>query len=373
MLKWSGVRGGDVDGQHVAPEEAVYVCCECGKPIPHHKKLEMLCAGKWLRTNAAGKYPGFSISRLYSPDWSWGKIVTDPIEGFLQAKGDSARMQSFTNGILCEAFIEHGEAPDYERIMSRREDYRLGEVPEEVLFLTCGVDVQKTWLEGTVWGWGRGRQRWVIDHFRIEHGPYEQEAWRELFERLNQTYQHPGGATLPIARMAVDTGFASNEVYIFAQAAGIGRVFAVDGRDKGASLVGLPSEVNVTQSGRKPGRGCKLWPVNVSMMKGELYAQLGQPRPEDGEPFPMGWIHFPADLPEELFKQLCAEEMATEMVRGQQVFAWKKIRERNEFLDCANYARGAAAILGIDKFQETHWAQLEEHAGLTPGSTAAGR
>jgi len=236
--------------------------------------------------------------------------------------------------------------------------------------LTAGVDVQRAWLEGYVWGWGRGRQRWVVDHFRIEIDPYDARAWSELAERLNLSYQHPSGANLGISRMAVDTGYASNEVYCFARQEGMGRVLAVDGRHTGPALVGFPSQVDVTFRGRKIQRGCKLWPVNVSMCKSELYGMLGKPRPAEGEPFPPGWVHFPQDMPDEFFVQLTAEELRTEVVKGYRKFVWRPGApfgpERNEALDCANYARAAAAIIGMDQFQEAQWNALEARVAQQP-------
>jgi phage terminase large subunit GpA-like protein len=37
---------------------------------------------------------------------------------------------------------------------------------------------------------------------------------------------------------------------------------------------------------------------------------------------------------------------------------------RNEVLDCANYARGLAAMRGWDRWRETHWRELEGALGI---------
>jgi phage terminase large subunit GpA-like protein len=42
------------------------------------------------------------------------------------------------------------------------------------------------------------------------------------------------------------------------------------------------------------------------------------------------------------------------------------MRERNEALDCRVYARAAAGRVGIDRFQEKHWADLERRVGRPP-------
>jgi phage terminase large subunit GpA-like protein len=42
------------------------------------------------------------------------------------------------------------------------------------------------------------------------------------------------------------------------------------------------------------------------------------------------------------------------------------MRERNEALDCRVYARAAAGRVGIDRFQEKHWTDLERRVGRPP-------
>jgi phage terminase large subunit GpA-like protein len=362
-LEWGNVRWGDVDGQQIPPEEAVYRCAGCQGLIRHHHKLDMLRAGGWQPTNPNGKYPGFRISRIYSPDWSWGQVVTDPDEGWLAAQGKPERLKVFANNMLAETWREPGESPpDYEKLMARTEEYYLGQVPTGPLFLTAGVDVQKTWLEGYVWGWGRDRNRWVIDWFRIEISPFEPAAWAALEEKLLKAYRHPKGGDLQIARMCIDSGFAGNEVYAFARRhrAG-GRVMAVDGRPGGRTIVDPPSLVDLTIGGRKIKHGCKLWPVNVSMCKQEIYSQLNRERPKANEPWPPGWVHFAVDLPEDFYRQLTSEEFRLSVRKGGlRKYHWEGIENRrHESLDCANYARAGSFAVGIDRFEEEHWAHLE--------------
>jgi phage terminase large subunit GpA-like protein len=328
----------------------------------------MLRGGEWRAMNPEGKYPGFHISRLYSPDSAWGKVVTDPDEGWLPAQGHPERLRVFMNNMLAETWREPGEAPpDYEVLMGRTEDYSLGEVPLGPLFLTAGVDVQKTWLEGYVWGWGRNSQRWAIDWFRIEQSPFEPGAWEQLDVRLQQTYRHRRGADMTILCMAVDSGFANQQVYSFARRHGSGRVLAVDGRPGGRALVDPPSLVDVTVGGRRIKHGCKLWPVNVSTAKQELYAQLNRERPKAGEPYPAGWVHFPIDLPDEFYRQLTSEQFClSRRAGGVRTMHWEPIENRrHESLDAANYARAAAFVCGIDRFSEKNWRTLEASLGVT--------
>lgn len=360
ILVWAGITWGPARECHVKksdghfekatvdvdPERPCYRCAACDCLIPEHFKSWMLEHGRWIAQNPAGKYPGFHVSQLASPVRAWGDIVQE----WLEIQGKPEQIKVFVNTVLGETYQEQGEAPDFEKLMARREDsYRLGQVPEGVLFLTAGVDVQKTWIEGYVWGWGRGKQRWLVDHFRIDKNPYDPTAWDDLTAILNRTYRHPSGADLALVRMAVDTGHASNEVYAWARQHGSSRVLAVDGRSSGAAIILPPTQVDVTLQGRRIKHGCKLWGVNVSMCKSELYGLLGKERPQDGEPYPAGWVHFPSDAPEEFFRQLTAEQLTTRVVKGYRRTEWQKIRERNEALDCYDYARAAASQFGLDR------------------------
>jgi phage terminase large subunit GpA-like protein len=111
-----------------------------------------------------------------------------------------------------------------------------------------------------------------------------------------------------------------------------------------------------------------VWPVGSSFCKSELYGCLRKDKPtdeqlKDGENHPPGFCHFPK-YGEEYFKQLTAERLVT--VKDRRGFPhreWRKLRERNEALDCRVYARAAASALGIDRFGDTTWQRLERALG----------
>jgi len=64
-------------------------------------------------------------------------------------------------------------------------------------------------------------------------------------------------------------------------------------------------------------------------------------------------------------QQLCAESLITRHDRnGFAHREWQKMRERNEALDCYVYARAAASSVGLDRFEERHWRELEKQLGL---------
>ena len=122
-----------------------------------------------------------------------------------------------------------------------------------------------------------------------------------------------------------------------------------------AAPVTGPTLVDVLENGRKLRRGLRLWTVAVSTFKVDLYRRLWLTR-GDGVGYPPGWVHLPAGLEPEAVKQLVAEQLVT--VKDRRGFPrqeWRKLRDRNEQLDLAVYARAALSMLGADRYGDRFW------------------
>jgi phage terminase large subunit GpA-like protein len=141
---------------------------------------------------------------------------------------------------------------------------------------------------------------------------------------------------------------------------------AVKGRDRDTALL---LSVSKADAGGKR-RGLRVWSVGTPVAKGELYrwVKLEWPTEEaldEGASYPPGACHFP-QYGEEYFKQLTAERLVTRIVKGFPRGSWEKEPgRRNEALDCRVYARAAAAIYGLDRFEERHWRRMEEALART--------
>lgn len=363
-LEWAGIA---YSAPGTSAESPHYRCAGCEKLIPHGAKHEMNAGGRWVAMNPGGRYPGFRLNGLVSPVRSWADIVHE----WLGAQGRPEQLKVFTNTVLAETWKEPGEAaPDWEILRGRAESYRQAEVPAGVMFLTAGIDVQKDRCEMAVWGWGENRERWLVDYVTIP-GKIEDDTTKSaLSAAIDTKYTHPAGLELSLLRVAIDSGHESTQVYEWARR-NPGRVMVIKGFDGGVALVGQPTAADTRVDGRIERRGVRVWPVNVSMAKSELYGLLKLARPEAGQPFPAGWVHF-YDAGDEFFKQLTAESWQIRLNKGFRKGYWEKNRP-NEALDTANYARAAAAIVGVDRFGAQQWAAFRRQiwGDVTPPALVA--
>ena len=350
-LKWKQIHFENDD-----PATATYICEHCGAIIEEHLKTWMLENGIWEKTNPKSIVAGFHLSSLYSPvGWfSWA----DAVKQFLDAKNKDNLLKVWVNTVLGETWLEKGEAPEWQILFDKREDYQQEIVPSGGLFLTAGADVQKDRIECEVVAWGRNKESWSVGYFIINGDTAREEVWNELSEFSKRYFEHSSGVMLPISRFAIDSGFATQQVYNWVRKQPINFAMAIKGTDSGVTPLGLPTRVDLNINGKRLRRGAKVWSVGTSILKSELYQFLRLTQNED-ESYPAGYCHFPK-YDSEYFKQLTAEQLVTKMVRGYQKREWQKTRERNEALDCRVYARAASISFGIEQFTETKWRNLEK-------------
>jgi len=372
QLRWERGENGTF------PETAAYVCESCEVPIPEHHKTWMLEHGEW-RAMAEGnnRTAGFHLSSLYSPiGWrAWRDIAIAWERSISKESGSSAEIKTFKNTELGETWVEEGEAPDWQRLLERREDYRIGTVPVGGLLLTAGADVQKDRIEVSVWAFGRGKESWLVEHRVLMGDTARDEVWHSLASVLRETWTHETGCQLSLSRLALDTGFATQEAYAFVRQLRDSRLMAVKGVARGAALVGTPTAVDATTGGKKLRRGIKVFSVAGGIAKLEFYNNLRK-SPEVAEDgvtirYPIGFVHLPK-VDAEYLQQLCAEQLVTRRDRnGFAIREWQKMRERNEALDCYVYARAAATASGLDRFEDRHWRELEKQLGIASGDPPA--
>ena len=311
------------------PETASLSCKHCGAIIPESKKQWMLLNGEW-EAQAESKKVGFHISELYSPFRTWVELVED----FLEAKKSPELLQTFVNTTLGECWeVEQGETIDSDVLLESCEQYNHESVPEEVLILTAGIDLQNDRLEVQVIGWAENYEAWVIEYKIIWGNPATQEVWQELDEFLRGIYTSEDGRKLNIAATCIDSGHMTDQVYAYTRGKNQRRIFAI----KGASQAGKPIVSKPTFVGR---RKTALFVVGGDTAKEFIHARLKDDKTD--------LIHFPNTLDNEYFKQLTAERRVPKIYKGKTTLVWKQTRKRNEALDNFCYALAAVHILQPD-------------------------
>lgn len=338
------------------PEDAFFECGISGCVIEHKDKRWMVERGEWRAGNPSQHtekiHASFHIWAAYSyaANAAWGDIARE----FLAAKDDVEKLKTFVNTVLGQTWKERGEAPDWQLLHARRETYKV--VSERVEFLTAGVDVHSDRLSYEVVGWARDKESWSVESGVFPGKADEPAVWKEVDALLLRSWPTEAGGQMQIARLAVDSGYATNTVYCWARGWGMSRVIAVKGADAQKWILGVPSPVDVTVGGRRLSRGYKVWTVGSSVVKAEVYGLLRRKEPGPG------YCHFP-EYGEDFFRELTAEQMVT--VKNRRGFAqqvWVLLPQRqNHFLDCRVYARAAAASLGLDR-----WAPVTTAEGKVP-------
>lgn len=347
VLIWAQVRWTNHD-----PETARYACIECGTLIEERFKTQMLAEGEWVAARPEEtRVVGFHLSSLYSPHgWvRWADLAREFIAANAAKKrGDLSMLRVFINTRLAETF-EEGTTPVGD-LAKRGEDYALGSLPEGVLAVTAGIDVQTDRIECYVWGFGRADQMWLVD-FRTFHGKPESRApWEELAAFL----ETPVDGTLRLRGAAIDSGHSTAMVYDF-----VSRRRTTCLAIKGSSLpsqpvLGRPSAV---ERSKVASVGTRVYPIGTDTAKTLLYGRLSVTAPGPG------YVHIPRAIADEVpdfWDQMTAERQVTTYRGGTAVKKWvKHAGKRNEALDCMVYALAAWYRVNGHRMSAAAWARLE--------------
>ena len=139
------------------------------------------------------------------------------------------RLKTWVNTFLGETWEEQGDRIDEFDLMDRCEDWG-DELPEDVLLMTAGIDVQDDRLEIEVVGWGRGEESWSISYDTLYGDPSTSELWIRLDSLLQKTFTHPLHGEMVIRSSCIDSGgHYTQQVYNYARQRSGRRVFAIKG------------------------------------------------------------------------------------------------------------------------------------------------
>lgn len=346
------------------PHKAFYAAPCCGEVIEYHQRDELVRNGRWIATAPGeGKHRSYHFDALSSPFVPWDVIAAQAVA----AKDDPSKLKTFENLTLGIAHEVKGDAPDYVRLMERREPYDENTIPPEGLLFTVGADVQHSgiWVEGVAWS--QDRQSWTVFARFLEGETTDPErgAFAQLAKLYDEEFPDAFGEKRVIDAMAIDAGDGgrANQVYSFVR--GRARAFAIKGMSGWTyPAIGQPTRVQINIRGKKIQRGATLWPVGTWSLKATFYANLRKEgRAAGQETDPPGYCHFGQDfLGENYFKQITAEYLADATYKGRLVRQWKESGP-NHLLDCRVYNMAMAEHLGLSRLSEDQWTHLRKMRG----------
>jgi len=335
ILDWDRIRFSDM----------THRCVSCHEHAEKHRWLGG--RGEWRphrTTDERGSKVltrGFYLSGLYNPWIEWD-ILRDEFVRAAKAneEGDVEPLKAFRNTRLGLLHEDIGERVEIDLYNERRTPY-MAEVPGGVLCLTAGVDVGEYSLAYEIVGWGKGRECWAIEYGFIDGNPREAHVWdqldRAVFHRQFKTHDNK---RMRIRKMAVDSGYATDFVYVYTKPRQPRAVAT-----KGYGGIGKPLILGAgtyTKNNR-----ARLQLLGVDSGKEEVVNRLTVPKPGPGYcHFPMHPNKEPArGYDEEYFKGLTAERRIVKSKNGFKTYIWiKRLSQRNEPFDCRVLALAALTM-----------------------------
>lgn len=330
------------------PKTAQAFCPHCGSGIEERFKAGMIEAGEWRATRPEVEdHAGFRLNALISlfANFSWKELVSEYEKA---EKNGDAGMQPFFNTYLGKTWTTAVDSITEEELMARREDFALVEkedksgwvikIPEEVAYLTAGVDPGGDRIEITLLGHSE-YFRYVLGHIIVMGSPTFDTTWDEVRTVLTTSWKHPLGGEIGIEAAAVDSGgHWTQRVYDFCEDLQGIKVFAIKG-DEG------PRKVIEASKKRRRNRTAPLYIVGVDGIKTDIVSVL--PRGKEV----MQAIRLSNTLGADYMRQLNAERRVRkiEPKSGRPYITFERIeRRRAEALDCLVYAIAIKHICRFD-------------------------
>ena len=337
------------------PEDACFVCegADCGGIIEEHHRAEMLRGLEWRAHNPKAKrdHRSFWIWSAYSVLQSWERIA----RAWIKAKGDPASEQTFLNDVVGEAYQAQGEAPPWEELRDRgaNSDYPRGTIPAGALIVTLGIDCQTDRVEWQLVGWGRAKNRFVIDYGVIPGHVAEDATRKRLDDLVRQTWLNSCGHRLQADMIGIDGNAWTEDVWGWIKKHPASRVIMVRGaKSETAPMLERVRKETNPKTGKKLRYSKRFYNFNGSVMKMALYRNA-----KKTDPLEEGYVALPRGLDDEYFRQITSERRVGKKGKdGFEVFRWEKDpAQANEALDTMNQAEAAAIRYGIRSLTEAAW------------------
>ena len=264
--------------------------------------------------------------------------MRDIVKDFLDSKDNIAKFQVFVNTIKAESFEPPSVKFQENELYNRRESYTPTTLPDDIIFISSGVDVQGDRVEIEFRGWALGFESFGIKHSVIMGDTKQSDVWSKLYTELKQVFYTTSGRRLRSSISLIDSGFNKERVYNFVRLDS--RFFA----SKGASE--SEKKKDFISPSKKVASGVRLFSIGTYQGKSEVFKLLRI------DEVGAGYCHFNESYSLEYFRQLTAEKLVkTKTPSGYTTYRWEKIRERNEGLDLFVLCLAGAKIMRLDSLE----------------------
>jgi phage terminase large subunit GpA-like protein len=376
---------------------AIYVCEHCHHGWTDQQRLAayfsgwsenpaIVVNGKELRAHwqATAPFKGIRSRHLNGMYLSIGlkkgmiNYLQQFSEDFLEAKkGGRETLMVWTNIFKTIAYEDPHQKTDWRTLKERAEDYG-PDLPDQVVWICFGADVQKDRVEILFYGWGEGQESWALDR-HIIYGDFDMPSTQSRVSEylLNKRFKHRFLGELTFSAGAFDSGHQTKvkAVYQFCAKHTFHNIWAVKGFDNALGAVYQPGKEKV--------HGGKRYNINVDYFKTVIFDRL-----KNLEPGPR-FIHFPKeditviDPPSKegeeptkrtaktrfdatFYTQLCSEKRISvkkgKGERAQFEMKWVKLTSsaRNEVLDMTVYAFAVYEICRQEDWIDRKWKEVQK-------------
>jgi len=335
-LEWGGPdKGYGIKWNHDLTE-AWYLCRHCAAEIHEHQKPRMinLDTVRWVAEAPKKRKRSYTWNSLYcaiglGPSW------LDLARQWVEAQGDTEKLQAFVNTALGEPWEQKLQGADPVALMMRLEEYQ---TPLPVHARVVGVDVQKDRLEISVYEIGAEEETWADDHYIIEGDTAGDEPWEELDDLLKEIKPDAAG---------IDTGYNTDQANEFCR--GKSWAYPIKGIEgRGKPLI-EDEQARRRRLRHKRKKGFSPHLVSDYAAMALLLQRLSLEEPGKG------YIHFPKKpaFDDEFFAQLTCNRLEEKRQRGKTMLTWVQTRVRNEAYDTWKMALAAYRLAKLDGRKRT--------------------
>lgn len=331
-------------------------CPRCGGLIDDSQKAELNSRGVYVapgqRITKDGTVEGQTPPVLIDSYWVSG--LCSPFRTFgdraaalatARKSGDPNEIQTVLSGRFGELTspFAGGDMITVDAIKAKAQPYKKGQIPNEVLRVFAGVDVQLRSVFYMVMGFGARGTSWVLDWGQIPGATVEEKVWHDLASVLME----PIG-DMVIERALVDSGFRPDKP----EAGDVHRVYdfcriykplvqPAKGWDSRQQPLMIRT-IEIKPSGKRAPFSIDLVHANSDFFKSMVSMRVKIPVGQAGA------LYVPEDISPDVLEGIASEARIVENGKPR----WVERHSHNHYLDCAALCQAAGYMENVQRIPE---------------------